>query len=286
MKKFLKLGRKTLLMGILNLTPDSFSDGGEYFRNVEKALGRAKQITEQGADIIDIGGESSRPGSKRITKQEELDRVLPVIRAIRKALPQIILSIDTYKADVAKEALKAGVDIINSLGGFLFDKELAEVAAHFKCPVILYHIKGEPKTMQEGEISYKDVVEEITAFFQEQIDYGLSNGMAREQFFIDPGIGFGKTVEQNVEIIKRLDEFKKLELPMVIGVSRKSHLGKLLEQELRLKEIPGISDRLEAGLAETAVAVMNGARMVRTHDVAETKRFLSVLDLFKSSFKT
>lgn len=281
MKKVLKLGRKTLLMGILNLTPDSFSDGGEYFQNVDKAAARAKLMFQEGADIIDIGGESSRPGSSGISPQEELGRVLPAIKAIRKELKQAVLSIDTYKVTVAREALNAGVDVINSLGGFLFEKELADVAAHFGCQVILYHIKGKPQTMQEGEISYKDVIGEVMDFFDGQIRYGLQRGMKREQFLIDPGIGFGKTVEQNVEIIKRLDEFKKLELPIVVGISRKSHLAKLLERELHLKDTPGTSERLEAGLAETAVAVLKGAGIVRTHDVAETKRFLSVLDLFK-----
>lgn len=282
MKKFPELGRKTLLMGILNLTPDSFSDGGEYFQNTDKAVARARQMIEEGADIIDIGGESSRPGSERVSAQEELGRVLPVINAIRKELGnKILLSVDTYKATVAEEALKNGADIINSLGGFIFDKELADVAAQTGCPVILYHIKGEPKSMQTGEIIYKDVVEEIMEFFNKQIEYGCRKGMAREQFFIDPGIGFGKTVGQNVEIIKRLGEFKKLKLPIVIGLSRKSHLGKLLGQELKLKQIPGTSERLEAGLAETAVAVLSGAGIVRTHDVGETKRFLSILDIFK-----
>ncbi len=274
---------KTMLMGILNLTPDSFSDGGEYFQNTEKAVARAKQMIEEGADIIDIGGESSRPGSEGVSAQEELNRVLPVIKLIRKKLGnKTLLSIDTNKAIVAKEVLKVGVDIINSLGGFLFDKELAGVAAHFGCPVILYHIKGEPKTMQKGEIIYEDVIEEIVEFFGKQIEHGLQKGMKREQFFLDPGIGFGKTVEQNIEIIKRLGEFNKLKLPIIIGVSRKSHLGKLLEQEFKLKQTPGTSERLEAGLAETAVAVLKGAQIVRTHDVAETKRFLSVLDLFNS----
>lgn len=282
MKKFQELGRKTLLMGILNLTPDSFSDGGEYFQNVDKAVARAKQMIEEGADIIDIGGESSRPGSEHVSAQEELGRILPVINAIRKKLRnKILLSVDTYKAVVAKEVLDSGVDIINSLGGFLFDKNMADVAARSGCPVILYHIKGEPKTMQKGEIIYKDVIEEIMEFFNKQIEYGLEKGMKREQFFLDPGIGFGKTLGQNVEIIKRLDEFKKLKLPIVIGVSRKSHLGKLLEQELHLKQTPGMSERLEAGLAETAIAILNGAAIVRTHDVEQTKRFLSILDLFK-----
>lgn len=282
MKKFPELGRKTLLMGILNMTPDSFSDGGRYFQNVDKAVAYAKQMIEEGADIIDIGGESSRPGSEKVSEQEELDRVLPVVKLVRKKLGnKILLSVDTYKATVAEEALNAGVDILNSLGGFMFDKKLTDIVAQAGCPVILYHIKGEPKTMQSGKIIYKDVITEIIGFFNKQINYGCQRGIKKEQFLLDPGIGFGKTVAQNVEIIKRLGEFNKLKLPIVIGVSRKSHLGKLLEQELHLKQTPGTHERLEAGLAETAVAVLNGAGIVRAHDIKQTKRFLSVLDLFK-----
>lgn len=282
MKKILALNKKTFLMGILNITPDSFSDGGEFFQNTKKAVNRVRKMVEEGADIIDIGGESSRPGSEIVSKHEELARVIPIIKAIRGRLGgKILLSIDTYKAEVAKAAIKAGANIINSLGGFTFDKELAIVAADFACPVIIYHVKGEPKTMQKGDIFYKDVVDEINSFFKKQIEFGLGEGIKREQFLLDPGIGFGKTIEQNVEIIKRLDEFKKNKLPIVIGISRKSHLGKLLERELTLKDTPRTSERLEAGLAETAVAVLKGARIVRAHDVFETKRFLSILDLFK-----
>jgi dihydropteroate synthase len=268
---------KTEVMGILNLTPDSFSDGGQ-FDTWEKALSRVGEMIDNRADIIDIGGESTRPGTDFIDEQTELSRVLPVIQAIRNEFHDIPLSIDTYKAVVAEKALAAGVNMVNSLGGFRFDQNLAHIVAKHACPIIVYHIKGEPKTMQQGEIRYADVIGEIAAFFEEQIAIGEKHGIKREQFFLDPGIGFGKTTEQNLEIIRRLNELKTFGLPIVIGVSRKSHLGALLREKLDLSEIPSPRERLEASLAETAIAVRNGAHIVRTHDVFETKRFLAVLD--------
>lgn len=272
--------KKVKIIGILNVTPDSFSDGGMYFGNLKKATERAKLMVSQGADIIDVGGESTRPGAEKVSVDDEISRVLPVIKAIKKELKNVTLSVDTYKAEVAQEALRYGAEIVNSLGGFTFDKKLAQVVSDANCKIILYHIKGTPDTMQKGEIFYQDVVGEIKDFFLKQINIGINEGMKREQFILDPGIGFGKTVEQNVEIIKRIDEFTELELPIAIGVSRKSHLGKILQKNMHLKEIPGISERLEAGLAETAIAVMKGVTFVRTHDAAETKRFLSALEEF------
>lgn len=271
---------KTLVMGILNVTPDSFSDGGLYFDDVAKAVARIEQMIEEGADIIDIGGESTRPGSTTMSPEEELKRIIPIIDAISNKLgDKVMLSVDTYKAAVAKEALQAGAKIINSLGGFTFDNTLADVVAAFACPIVIYHIKGEPRTMQAGSIWYSDVIDDIAVFFQKQIYFGLSKGMKREQFILDPGIGFGKTLEHNVEIIKRLHEFQHLDLPLLIGVSRKGHLGKLLQQRLGLAHMPGASERLEASLAETAVAVLKGASIVRTHDVLPTVKFLAVLDV-------
>jgi dihydropteroate synthase len=270
-------------MGILNVTPDSFSDGGLYFDDIAKAVARVEQMIEEGADIIDIGGESTRPGSTTISPEEELKRIIPIIDAVSNKLgDRVILSVDTYKSSVAKEALQAGVKMINSLGGFTFDNTLADVVAAFDCPIVIYHIKGEPQTMQAGPIEYYDVIDEIVVFFQKQIFYGLSRGMKREQFILDPGMGFGKTLEHNVEIIKRLQDFKKLDLPLLIGPSRKSHLGKLLQQRLGLPHMPGASERLEASLAETAVAVLRGASIVRTHDVLPTVKFLTVLDTLKN----
>lgn len=265
-------------MGILNITPDSFSDGGIYYKNVQKAVARTEEMLKEGADSIDIGGESTRPGAEEVLTEEELERVLPVIIGIRKNLGNNFpISIDTNKAEVANSALENGATIVNSLGGFTFDPILAGVVKKYSCPVIIYHIKGLPRTMQEGEIIYKDVVGDIIKFFEKQIALGMKRGIRRDQFIIDPGIGFGKTVEQNVGIIKRLAEFKKLGLPILIGVSRKSHLGKLLQLKLGLTTTPEPIERLEASLAETAMAVLNGATMVRTHDVAQTKKFLTIL---------
>src|SRR2546430_4585403 len=276
-------GNKTLVMGILNVTPDSFSDGGLFFDDVAKAVARVEQMIEEGVDIIDIGGESTRPGSAPISPEEELKRIIPIIGAVRKKLgDKVMLSIDTYKYSVAREALQEGANMVNSLGGFTFDNKLADVVAEFDCPIAIYHIKGEPQTMQKGSIVYKDIIDEIVVFFQKEIYFGLSRGMKREQFILDPGIGFGKTLEHNLEIIKRLHEFKKLDLPLFIAASRKSHLGKLLQQRLGLPQMPGASERLEASLAETAVAVLQGVSSVRTPDVLPTVKFLAVLDAIKN----
>jgi dihydropteroate synthase len=273
--------KKTLVMGILNVTPDSFSDGGLYFDDIAKAVARVEQMIEEGADIIDIGGESTRPGSTPISPEEELKRIIPVIDGVRNKLgDKIMLSIDTYKSSVAKEALQAGAHMINSLGGFTFDNTLADVVAAFDCPIVIYHTKGIPQTKQPEFTVYKDTIDEIVVFFQKQIFDGLSRGIQRAQFILGPGIGFGKTLEQNREIIKRLHEFAKLNLPLLVGVSRKGHLGKLLQQRLGLPHMPGASERLEASLAETAV--LNGASIVRTHDVLPTVKFLAVLDAIQN----
>lgn len=266
-------------MGILNITPDSFSDGGNYYNNPQKAVRHARQMLEEGADCIDIGGESTRPGSESTSAEEELRRVLPVITAIKSQLgSEIRISIDTWKAAVANAALKSGATAINSLGGFLFDEKLAEVAAKQHCPVIIYHVKGLPKTMQKGKITYTDVCREISTFFEEQLAFGVKKGVKREQFILDPGIGFGKTVEQNIEIIKNLAKFKRFGLPILIGISRKSHLGTILKDSLHYETKS--TERIEASLAETAIAAQNGANIIRTHDIMQTKKFLTILEKF------
>lgn len=273
----------TLIAGILNITPDSFSDGGQVYNNQAKAVERAKHMLTEGADIIDIGGESTRPGSDSVTADEELQRVIPIIQALKNDLGKgVTISIDTNKAEVAEAALENGAEIVNSLGGFTFDTYLAKVVAKHKSRFVMYHIKGKPKTMQQGEITYEDVIQEIAAFFHEQITIGMKHGMQKDQFILDPGIGFGKTVEQNLTIIKHLSKFRTFNVPLMVGVSRKSHLGKLLQTELQLQETPSETERLEAALAETAVAVFNGAGIIRTHDVGQTKKFLTVLDRLKN----
>jgi dihydropteroate synthase len=274
---------KTHLMGILNVTPDSFSDGGKYYPNIEAALRHAYDMVKNGATILDIGGESTRPGAEPISIEEEIYRVVPIVADLHEQFGKdILISVDTYKSQVADEALSAGADIINSLGGFLFDPQLAGVCAEYDCPVILYHIKGKPMSMQTDENLAYDALDHVEQFFRKQMMVGLENGMSHKQFILDPGIGFGKTLEQNLEIIQKLETFKKFGAPICIGVSRKSHLGKLLQEDLGFDHPPDVQNRLEGALAETAVAVLHGAKIVRTHDVAETKKFLAVLDRLKS----
>ena len=269
-------------MGILNVTPDSFSDGGLYF-DPKKALARVCEMVEQGADIIDVGGESTRPGSEPVLAEDELKRVLPVVKAIRKKFGKhVAKSGDTYITNEPEEGLKVGADMINSLGGFTFDNNLTDIVAKYRCPIVLYHIKGQPKTMQTNKIIYENVISEIKSFFRTQIDYGVKMGIERNKFILDPGIGFGKNLEHNLEIIRKFEEFKEFNLPLMVGVSRKSHLGLILQQALLLKEMPKPEERIEAGLAEVAMAVLKGASIVRTHDVSQTKKFLAVLDKIKS----
>ena len=264
-------------MGILNVTPDSFSDGGEY-NTLERAVAHAKQMIVDGADIIDVGGESSRPGAKQITTDEEINRVIPVIKALKKEFDDsIIISIDSYKSVVVDQAIKAGATIVNSMGGFSFDAEIAEIVAKAGTKLIIYHIKGEPQTMQKGEIHYENVIDDINKFFSEQIEIAEHAGIKKDALILDPGFGFGKTVDQNLEIIKRCNEFAKHTLPILIGVSRKSTIGTLIKNAYSLERAPEPKDRLAGSLALTAFAVQNGATIVRTHDVKETKQFLTVL---------
>jgi dihydropteroate synthase len=268
---------KIQIMGILNTTPDSFSDGGLYL-TPEAAIERAGQMLTEGTDIIDIGGESTRPGSEKISAEEEIKRVIPVIKAIKKHYPKAVLSIDSWKHEVAEKAIQNGCTIINSLGGFSKDGNLVNIVVKSDCQIIIYHIKGDPSTMQKGQIMYTDVVREIKDFFTEQITFGISQGIKKQQFILDPGIGFGKTLEHNLEIIKKIGEFKTFSLPIAVGISRKNHLGMILEKDLGLKTSP--LERVEAGLAETAIAVQNGATIIRTHDVLQTKKFLTVFEKF------
>lgn len=277
-----KLNKKnTLIMGILNVTPDSFSDGGLY-ETPELALAKTETMLREGADIIDIGGESTRPGALAVSVAEETLRVIPVILAIRRKFgDKILISIDTNKSEVAHAALKAGANIVNSLGGFLFDPMMANVIAKAQCPIIIYHIKGEPRTMQKGTIKYKNIIGDINTFFKQQIATGIKAGIKREQFILDPGIGFGKSVEHNLAIVKNFKAFAKWKLPLLIGASRKSHLARVLQDTLDLPKLPEPDERIEAGLAEVAIAVLGGATIVRTHDVFATKKFLTLLDKIK-----
>jgi dihydropteroate synthase len=244
-----------LVMGVLNVTPDSFSDGGIYFLK-EAAVEHALKMFKDGADIVDIGGESTRPGSESVTLEDEKKRVIPVIHEILKRKPDSLLSIDTTKSDVAQEACKAGVRIINDISGLTFDPQIVEVAKEYSASLVIMHIKGTPKDMQDNP-SYKNVISEIYEFLQVQSQKAKDAGV--DKIIIDPGIGFGKRVEDNLEILRRLNEFKNLGYPILVGLSRKSFLGKILGLEVNERDTI-------TSVAET-MAIMNGAEIIRTHNV-------------------
>ncbi len=279
-RKILPLGLKTAIMGVLNVTPDSFSDGGLYM-DPEKALRRAVQMAEEGAEIIDIGGESTRPGSKRVEAEEELRRVLPVLKLIRRELPDIWISVDTYKSEVAKACLEEGADIINDISGGTFDPQIYKVVSEYNCPYVINHIKGRPETWKEEPIVYEDVIQEIVDWWRERIRALKEAGYRREEnIILDPGIGFGKLPEHNVEILSRFEELKVLGKPLMVGVSRKSFVGIILEGFLNRKTEP--KERVFGSLGATAPAVLKGAQIVRTHDVRETREFLALLDAVRT----
>jgi dihydropteroate synthase len=269
-KKTFKLGKKTLLMGVLNVTPDSFSDGGLYF-DKEEAIAHGLKMVKEGADFIDIGGESTRPGSKALGLEEELRRVIPVIESLVKEM-DVPISIDTYKSTVAQKAIEAGAEMINDISGLHFDPELAQVAAKEDVPLILMHIRGNPETMQKA-VHYESLFSEILQYLKESIHRAESAGLDPEQIIIDPGIGFGKTAEDNLLIIKNLKEFRILGKPLLLGTSRKSFIGKILNAE--------VTERLEGTLSSIAIGVLNGAHIIRSHDVLQAKRAIAVADAIR-----
>jgi len=252
-------------MGILNVTPDSFSDGGAYFRS-EDAVQHGLRMVEEGADFIDVGGESTRPGSDAITVEEELRRVLPVIEQLTKRV-DVPISIDTYKSEVAGQALNAGAVIVNDITGLHGDTNMVNVIAQHHASVVLMHIKGMPKTMQEHP-HYENLLEEICSHLNEGIQKAQQKGI--EQIIVDPGIGFGKTLEHNLEIIRELKTFQRFGYPVLVGPSRKTFLGKILD-------LP-VTERLEGTAAAVAISIMNGANVIRVHDVKEMKRVAKVVD--------
>lgn len=260
-----ELGTRTLIMGILNVTPDSFSDGGLYLQH-ERAIAQGLKLAEDGADIIDVGGESTRPGANPVPVKEELRRVIPVIEGLRKE-SQIMISIDTYKAPVAEAALAAGAEMVNDISALRFDKAMTSLLAEHDLPVVLMHMQGEPRTMQENP-RYNDVVSEVSEFLRERIAAAVAAGIA--EIIIDPGIGFGKTVEHNLEILRRLAELKALGRPILIGPSRKSFIGQLTGAPL--------DERLPGTIASVVLGIAGGADIVRVHDVLEIKRAVQVAD--------
>jgi dihydropteroate synthase len=261
------LSSRTHIMGILNVTPDSFSDGGRFHR-FEDAVAQGMRMIQEGADIIDVGGESTRPGSERVPLEEELSRVIPVITTLAQKT-EVPISVDTYKSEVAKRALDAGAQMINDISALRFDPEMKKVASQYQVPVVLMHIKGTPKDMQKDPW-YDDVIGEVRGYLQESIVLAQRAGIDQDRIVIDPGIGFGKRLEDNLNILKNLREFSILGCPILIGCSRKSFIGKILD-------LP-IGERLEGSLGAVAVAVMNGANIVRVHDVKESKRAAGLVD--------
>jgi len=258
---------RPLVMGVLNVTPDSFSDGGEFIKQ-EKSVARAHNIIYEDADIIDIGGESSRPGSDEIDSKEEINRVLPVIEAVRQTT-DIPISIDTTKAEVAEAAINAGADIINDISALRFDSKMVEVAVNHKTPVILMHMLGTPKTMQKNP-AYDNCIAEIKVFFDERINFCEKNGIDRRKIIIDPGIGFGKRLKDNLDIIKNLNDFKFFGCPIMLGLSRKSFISMITGKQDRPDE------RIGGSLASMLNAIGKGCNIVRVHDVGETKEAIRV----------
>jgi len=256
----------TRLMGIVNVTPDSFSDGGLYL-DADRAIARGRVLAEEGADLLDVGGESTRPGARAVWAEEELRRVLPVLEGLRGV--GVPVSIDTSKAAVAEAALDAGAELVNDVTALRADPELAAVCAARGCDVVLMHMLGTPRTMQEAPV-YGDVVEEVKRFLAERIDVAKRHGIDEDRIWVDPGIGFGKTVDHNLELLRRLGELRDLGRPIVVGTSRKSFIGKLTGRDA--------DERLGGTVASNVLAVRAGADVLRVHDVAQVREAVRVAE--------
>ena len=265
------IGDRTWIMGILNVTPDSFSDGGA-FRTPEEAVERGIQMAAEGADIIDVGGESSRPGAKPVPLHEELARVIPVIEGLSREVAAAI-SVDTTKADCAEAAVIAGAEIINDISAMRWDRRMTEVAASSGAGVILMHMRGTPSDMQTGDLSYRSLIGEISDFLKQRMEEARDGGVDPEHVMVDPGLGFGKTGVDNLKLIKHLAEFKALGRPIIVGPSRKSFVGSVTGG--------GPKDRFEGTAAAVSAAVMMGAHVVRVHDVAAMKKVVNLIDEIK-----
>ena len=258
--KVLNLEEKTYIMGILNVTPDSFSDGGNY-NNVELALKRAKEMIEEGVDIIDIGGESTRPGAEYVSEEEEINRVIPVIKAIKKEL-DVLISVDTYKSKTAKAAILAGADIINDIWAFKKDEEMAKLVAEHNVTCVLMH--------NRENIPYNNIMEDVIKDLKESIEIAISNGVKKEKIILDPGIGFAKNYEENLIVMNNLQDIVRLGYPVLLATSRKSMIGKALD-------LP-VNERVEGTIATTVLGITKGCHMVRVHDIKENKRAAVMTD--------
>jgi dihydropteroate synthase len=262
----------TKIMGIINSTPDSFYEGSRTYSN-EMAIGKAMKMIEEGASFIDVGGESTRPGAIPISVEEEIKRVVPVIEGIKRANKDILISIDTYRSIVAEEAINAGADIINDISSMTFDENMAAVAFKYNVPIILMHIKGTPRDMQKNPV-YKNVIEDVTIFFKERINFALTKGIDENKIILDPGIGFGKLYEHNIELIKNINEFKILNMPILLGASRKSFIGTAIG-------MTSPEERLEGTIAVTCYAALNGVEIVRVHDVLENTKAAKMIEVLR-----
>lgn len=264
------MGSRTAVMGVLNVTADSFSDGGRHLDR-DAAVACGIELVQQGAAIVDVGGESTRPGAAPVSASEEIGRVVPVIRRLRR-LVDVPISIDTYKAEVAGAALEAGADLVNDVSALRFDPAMASLVAREGVPVILMHMRGEPRTMQDHPY-YVDVVAEVREFLRQRIAFAVANGIPKEGIVVDPGIGFGKNLAHNLALIDDIAAFAELGTPILVGLSRKSFIGKLLNV--------GTDERLEGSLAGAVIAALGGAHMIRAHDVLATCRALRIVDAVK-----
>jgi len=260
--------RQKLVMGIINVTPDSFSDGGQFYKT-DIAVDYAEKMIKDGVDIIDIGGESTRPGSIEISVDVELERTIPVIKRIRTLSSDVLISIDTTKSIVAKNAINSGANIINDISGLTKDHKMARIASELEVPIVIMHMKGNPSNMQDNP-QYDDIISEISLFFNKQIHIAMNAGIKKQRIILDPGIGFGKTIEHNFQLINQLNSFCNLGYPVLIGPSRKSFIGLTLD-------LP-IEDRLEGTAAAVTAGILNGACIVRVHDVKKIKRVVTIAD--------
>jgi len=268
----LALSKRTIIMGVLNRTPDSFSDGG-CFMEEDKAVEHAIKLVEEGADILDIGGESTRPGAKAVSVNEELKRTIPIIKRLSKSVG-IPISIDTSSYEVAKAALESGANMVNDINGLKKDLKMADLVASYDVPVVLMHIQGTPEKMQTDPV-YLDLISEIIDSLKVSIDIAKRAGVDEKKIIIDPGIGFGKTAEHNLEIINNLNRFKELDKPILIGVSRKSFIGKVLDLE--------VDKRIMGTACSCALAIANGANIIRVHEVSQMRQIASMADAILAS---
>ncbi|HIA30190.1 MAG TPA: dihydropteroate synthase [Candidatus Marinimicrobia bacterium] len=260
----------TLIMGILNVTPDSFSDGGMYY-DVTQAIEFALQMAEEGADIIDVGGESTRPGAKTVELQKECDRILPVIEGIRTK-SDILISIDTYKSEVARQSIATGAGMVNDISGMTFDPNMVDIIKESGLPVVIMHIKGTPKNMQKNPY-YEDLMQELTEYFEERKKFARAKGILDQQIILDPGIGFGKRLQDNFQLLRELKKIVDMGFPVLIGPSKKSFIGLTLD-------LP-VDQLLEGTAAAVTTGILKGARIVRVHDVKEMKRVALITDAIR-----